>query len=224
MFRAIYSEDPNLNVIVKEAFDCMKQQNIKGNICPYIKKAIHECLKLKKEELNKIWINELTEIINSKTRLKSVSDNVEAYGRILIGLIDAYTLYEESVEKIVEVWQEMLNGSNDLKETFYLLIMTEFSETIWWDKNIKILMEEIIQHKDELNEYNAELEQLIKIDNNLEKATQKWQNKHENKAEPANYATCNEVTDHDEQTCNQCNKVKFPKKKKSKSKEVNKQP
>jgi hypothetical protein len=34
-------------------------------------------------------------------------------------------------------------------------------------------MEEIIQHKDELNEYNAELEQLIKIDNNLEKATQK---------------------------------------------------
>jgi hypothetical protein len=30
------------------------------------------------------------------------------------------------------------------------------------------------------------------------------------------------VTDHDEQTCNQCNKVKFPKKKKSKSKEVNK--
>ena len=67
-------------------------------------------------------------------------------------LIGAYKLYDQSIDTIVEVWKEMLNSSSELKNTFYLLIMTEFVEAIWNDKNIKIVVEEIITHKDELSE------------------------------------------------------------------------
>lgn len=173
LFRAIYENDANLKSIVKDAFDCMRQQEIKGNICPYIKKAIHECLKLKKEELNQFWYGELITTDGEKNVLKSVSENVEGYGKILIGLIDAFKLYENSVDKIVEVWKEMLNGSNDLKQTFYLLIMTEFVETIWTDNNIKLLVEEIIKHKEELKKFENEFNKLIDIGNKLEATTQK---------------------------------------------------
>ena len=173
LFRAIYENDANLKNIVKDAFDCMKQQEIKGNICPYIKKAIHECLKLKKEELNEIWYGELTTTVGEKSILKSVGENVEGYGKILIGLIDAYKLYESSVDKIVEVWKEMLNGSADLKQTFYLLIMTEFVETIWTDGNIKLLVEEIIKHKEELKKFENQFNEFIEIGNKLEITTQR---------------------------------------------------
>lgn len=59
LFRAIFEKDLGLKEITKDAFEWMKKQKIKGNICPHIKKAIQECLKEKKKALNELWIAEL---------------------------------------------------------------------------------------------------------------------------------------------------------------------
>lgn len=130
----------------------MKQKKISGNICPHIKKAIQEWLKFKKQEIDKVWIQELTITVGTEKQLKEIPNNVDAYKRVVNMLIGAYKLYDQSIDTIVEVWKEMLNSSSELKNTFYLLIMTEFVEAIWNDKNIKIVVEEIITHKDELSE------------------------------------------------------------------------
>lgn len=70
LFKAIYERDPRSKEITKDAFECMKSQKIKGNICPHIKKAIQECLKEKREALNQLWVAELTyeEKGNTSTR------------------------------------------------------------------------------------------------------------------------------------------------------------
>ena len=152
LFKAIYTKDPNLNEITKDAFEWMKQKKISGNIWPHIKKAIQECLKFKKQEVDKIWIQELTITVGNEKQLKEIPNNVDSYKRVVNMLIDSYKLYDQSIDTIVEVWKEMLNSSSELKNTFYLLIMTEFVEAIWSDKNIKIVVEEIITHKDELSQ------------------------------------------------------------------------
>lgn len=54
LFKAIYQKDPEMEKIKTDAFNCMKDQKVSGNICPYIKKAIQECLKIAKEKINKV--------------------------------------------------------------------------------------------------------------------------------------------------------------------------
>lgn len=102
--------------------------------------------------MDKIWIQELTITVGNEKQLKEIPNNVDSYKRVVNMLIDSYKLYDQSIDTIVEVWKEMLNSSSELKNTFYLLIMTEFVEAIWSDKNIKIVVEEIITHKDELSQ------------------------------------------------------------------------
>lgn len=161
----------------------MKQQKISGNICPHIKKAIQECLKVKKHAINKIWIDELTTTINGENRLKDVKDNIDSYGKVVKELISAYKLYDESVDTIVDVWKEMLNSSSELKKTFYLLIMTEFVESIWSDSNMKIVIEEIVTFKDYLKPYVKEVDELLEINKKLEEVTQNYGNKSDTKSD-----------------------------------------
>lgn len=88
----------------------MKDKKITGNICPHIKRAIQQCLRVKKEEINRLWMTELTETVNGEKQLKSVKDNVESYIKLTRELINAYKEYNESISKIVEVWKPMLNS------------------------------------------------------------------------------------------------------------------
>ena len=91
LFKAIYSKDPELDKITKDAFEWMKEKKITGNICPHIKRAIQQCLKIKKEEINRLWMTELTETVNSEKQLKSVKDNVESYIKLTKELMNTYT-------------------------------------------------------------------------------------------------------------------------------------
>lgn len=145
----------------------MTEKKITGNICPHIKRAIQECLKIKKEEINKLWIHDLTETVNGKKQLKIVKDNVEAYVKLINELISAYELYNNSIGTVVEVWKPMLNNASTLDKTFHLLIMTEFVESIWGDRNIKVVIEEIFQNKDYLVDYEKEITQMTIIKEKL---------------------------------------------------------
>lgn len=144
-------------------------QQIKGNICPHIKKAIKECLKVEKNEINSIWEKELVFTENNNKKLMPVSSNIPSYAKIMNKLIQVYKLYEESVDTIVEVWMPMLNKSDSLKETFNLLIMTEFDENIWSDRNIKIVIEELVQNNEALKDYKKQLTEMLQINDKLEK-------------------------------------------------------
>ena len=84
-------------------------------------------------------------------------------------------MFNDSISTIVEVWKPMLNSPKNLDNTFYLLIMTEFVESIWEDRNIKIVIEEIIQNKDDLIKYESEMKQMISISSKLEEITQSIQ-------------------------------------------------
>jgi hypothetical protein len=53
--------------------------------------------------------------------------------------------------------------------------MTEFVESIWDDRNIKIVIEEIVQNKDDLTDYEAEMKQMVNISSKLEEITQSIQ-------------------------------------------------
>ena len=117
-------------------------------------------------------MTELTETVNGAKQLKSVKDNVESYIKLTKELINAYKQYTDSISTIVEVWRPMLNSPKNLDHTFYLLIMTEFVESIWDDRNIKIVIEEIIQNKDDLSKYKAEMGQMVSISAKLEEITQ----------------------------------------------------
>ena len=50
--------------------------------------------------------------------------------------------------------------------------MTEFVESIWDDRNIKIVIEEIVQNKDDLWKYDTEMKQMESISTKLEEITQ----------------------------------------------------
>lgn len=128
---------------------------------------------MKKETINNTWYDTLLITVDGEQMLQKVEDDVDAYGRILIELVNAYKLYDESVDTIVDVWKEMLNSSEELKKTFYLLIMTEFVETIWDDENIKMLIQEIFQHQDKFERYQEEIDQLLEIDKNLQEVKRK---------------------------------------------------
>jgi len=167
LFKAIYTKDPELKNISNDAFQWMTEKKITGNICPHIKRAIQECLKIKKEEINKLWIHDLTETVNGEKQLKIVKDNVEAYVKLINELISAYELYNNSIGTVVEVWKPMLNNASTLDKTFHLLIMTEFVESIWGDRNIKVVIEEIFQNKDYLVDYEKEITQMTIINEKL---------------------------------------------------------
>ena len=124
-------------------------------------------------------MNELTETVNGEKQLKSVKDNADTYAKMMKELIKAYNLYNDSVDTIVEVWKPMLNNSQSLKKTFNLLIMTEFVEMIWADRNIKIVIEEIVQNKDELSKYQEDLNEMVSINKNLELITQSFMTKND---------------------------------------------
>lgn len=140
-----------------------------GNICPHIKKAIQECLKVEKDMINAIWEKELVFTDNNNKKLMPVSTNIPSYAKIMNKLIQVYVLYEESVDTIVEVWKPMLNSSDSLKITFNLLIMTEFDENIWSDRNIKIVIEELVQNNDTLKDYQKQIKEMLEINDKLEK-------------------------------------------------------
>lgn len=201
LFKAIYAHDPNMQAIAKDAFECMKQQKISGNICPHIKKAIQECLKMKKEAINKTWYETLLITVDGEQMLQKVEDDVDAYGRILIELVNAYKLYDESVDTIVDVWKEMLNSSDELKKTFYLLIMTEFVETIWDDENIKMLIQEIFQHQDKFERYQEEIDQLLEIDKNLQEIKRKCGG---SKADTDTQSTWSDGSNNYDSDCHNC--------------------
>ena len=57
LFKAIYQKSPEMEKIKNDAFNCMKDQKVSGNICPYIKKAIQECLNIAKNEINNVIFN-----------------------------------------------------------------------------------------------------------------------------------------------------------------------
>lgn len=167
LFKSIYSKDPNLESVKKDAFQYMMDQKVTGNICPHIKKAIQNCLKDKKESLQKLWIEELAESFDGANRLKDFRGNVKEYAKIMRELIDVYNLYDESVDKIVEVWKAMLSDSNSLKKTFHLLIMTEFDENIWNDVSIKVVIEEIINNESYLGDYSEDLSKFKEINDSM---------------------------------------------------------
>ena len=132
-------------------------------------------------------------------------------------------MFNDSISTIVEVWKPMLNSPKNLDNTFYLLIMTEFVESIWEDRNIKIVIEEIIQNKDDLIKYESEMKQMISISSKLEEITQSIQIKQDDniKSESDNNKLWSEWGSHHHSDCG-WNK-KSQKKRKNKQKEY-KQP
>lgn len=116
------------------------------------------------------------------TRLKEVKENADSYGKVARELVEAYNLYDSSIDTIVEVWKEMLNSSDNLKKIFNLLIMTEFVDTIWNDENIKIVIEEILTHTSDLSAYDKEVVQLVEISEKLDKIVQDYKNNQNSKA------------------------------------------
>lgn len=119
--------------------------------------------------INAIWEKELVFTDNNNKKLMPVSTNIPSYAKIMNKLIQVYVLYEESVDTIVEVWKPMLNSSDSLKITFNLLIMTEFDENIWSDRNIKIVIEELVQNNDTLKDYQKQIKEMLEINDKLEK-------------------------------------------------------
>lgn len=158
---------------------------------------------------------------NGKTVLQKVEENVGAYARILLELLGAYKLYDESVDVIVDVWKEMLSSSEELKKTFYLLIMKQFVEIIWDDENIKMLMQEIVQHQEKFKDHQTELNQLLEIDARLQEVKKKYGgNKTENKPDSEPCSSCDDSEDTDHSDCQKCNNSGGSKKKKAKAKEI----
>lgn len=199
----------------------MREQKIQGNICPYIKRAIQECLKLEKHQIDKIWIDELTEKSNGSTKLMAVSSNALSYVKIMSQLINTYKKYEESVETIVEIWKPMLSGSESLAKTFNMLIMTEFDESIWSDRNIKVVIEEIMQHTDSLLDHQDKLSDITKISESLENIKQSYNVKQDssNKTKKSVQRNENDSNNSTGCSCMKCmNKNTINKKKKQKSK------
>lgn len=183
LFKAIYQRDSNLEEKTKEAFECMKNQKISGNICPHIKKAIHDCIDEKRKEIEEFWMRELTTEGEDGHQLKPVHQNADSYGEIIRMLISAYQLYNDSVDTIVDVWKEMLNSSNDLRKTFFLLIMSEFVETIWKNNAIKIIVEEIQKSQKELSNYKEEVRTLLGVGIKLDKIHQDFNTSYPAKTE-----------------------------------------
>lgn len=215
LFKAIYEQDADLDEIKRDAFECMKQQQIRGNICPLIKNAIQKCILQKKEGIDKMWRKDLVVTVDNKQQLKSVGENPKAYGGVLQALVDAHQLYEKSVDQIVEVWQEMLNSSKELKKTFYLLIMTEFSQTIWADENMRIIIDEIKEHQDELQDYKEMLVDFHEIDQKLNSAKLgAYINSAQQEDVETTASECSDDYGHD--TCNRCHKPQLNKKSKKK--------
>jgi hypothetical protein len=150
----------------------------------------------------------------------AVSSNVQSYVKIMKKLTNTYKLYEDSVDTIVEVWKPMLNSSDSLKKTFNLLIMTEFDENIWSDRNIKIVIEEIIQHSECLLMHKDKLTEIIKINECLEHIRQSY-NKQDSNAKPKkeNKIIESEINNPNSTicTCPKCSKPTIAKKRKSKT-------
>lgn len=112
-----------------------------------------------------------------------MQEHGEVYGKIAKELIEAFELYDSSVVKIVDVWKEMLNNSDDLQNTFYLLIMTEFVETIWDDNNIKVVIEEILRNQKDLSNYAADVEKMMEISEKLNDISQKYNKSYDSKSD-----------------------------------------
>lgn len=167
-------------------------------------------------------MNELIEKQDGSTKLMAVSSNIKSYCKIMNKLIDTYKLYEESVDTIVEVWKPMLNSSESLKKTFNLLIMTEFDENIWQDRNIKIVIEEIMQHPECMPKHKKKLDEIIKINESLEKIKKSY-NKQDSttpkQVKKQNFTEIeNEISSQNSNicACPKCSKPQLPKKKKVK--------
>ena len=167
-------------------------------------------------------MNELVEKLDGSTKLMAVSSNIKSYGKIMRKLISTYKLYEESVDTIVEVWKPMLNSSESLKKTFNLLIMTEFDENIWQDRNIKIVIEEIMQHPECMPNHKSKLDEIIRINESLEKIKKSY-NKQDNstpkQTKKQNFTEIeNEISSQNSNicACPKCSKPQLPKKKKVK--------
>jgi len=190
----------------------MKEQKVTGNICPHIKRAIQECLKIKKAEIDELWVKGLTTTSGSEQQMKSVKDCIDVYTSVMNELVSAYALYSESVKQIVDVWKPMLNGSHSLERTFNLLIMTEFEENIWSDKNIKVIIEEIQKNKELFTNYNSNLDT---ISETLEKIKIPYTKTDSNE----NSTDCSSCSDDGYYKTHNCNKKKQRKEKKKKTKE-----
>jgi hypothetical protein len=214
LFRAIYDNDPDLPEIQKDAFECMKMQKIRGNICPLIKNAIQECIKSKKDGIEKLWSQNLVVTVDNKQQLKAVEENPKIYGRILLDLVNAYKLYDKSVDQIVEVWKEMLNSSKELKNTFYLLIMTEFAQTVWADENIRVIIDEIKDNQDKLQDYKETLVDFHEIDQKLNSSKLGAFISSTQQEAAENAGGCGE--DYGHGTCERCHKPQLNKKKQKK--------
>ena len=119
LFKAIYTKDPELEKIAADTFEWMKMLKITGNIWPNIKMAIQEWLKVQKEEIKRIFDSELIEDINGFAIIKDVKENEESYIKVINEIINAYKLYNESIEKVVDVWRPMLN-LNESKNTLFI--------------------------------------------------------------------------------------------------------
>ncbi len=110
-----------------------------------------------------------------------MKEHSDSYGKIAKELVDAFELYNKSIGTIVEVWEEMLNSSDNNK-IFTLLIMTEFYDTIWSDPNINIVIEEILSNIDDLKKYSKTLEELTEINERLDDIVKDYQNNYNNRA------------------------------------------
>lgn len=174
LFLNIYnSEKDDIIKLKKEIFPKINENTQLDN---YITYAISNCMDHVKDELQS-FIKKNLKLQKKKSMITDsalvpFNENMDKYNELIDKIIDFYELFKCSINHIVEVWKEKLGHIEKLYEIFEFRHKKLFSINIWQDKEILSVMQLYFNQTCEKEEYSNRVEELRKIDEDLNENNQ----------------------------------------------------